>query len=119
MPLRLSHTTWDALDPYAIAQFWRELLDWRIQEPDTYQPGSDDCYLVSPHGYTVLFYRVPDAKKTKNRAHMDLTPEHSTRDHEITRAQQLGASIVDDRRHDLGWAVLADPEGNEFCILDG
>ena len=62
MSLRLSHTTWDALDPYAIAEFWRQLLDWSITEADTYKPGSDECYLTSPHGYTVLFYRVPDAK---------------------------------------------------------
>ena len=71
MSLRLSHTTWDALDPYAIAEFWRQLLDWSITEADTYKPGSDECYLTSPHGYTVLFYRVPDAKTVKNRAHMD------------------------------------------------
>ncbi len=74
MSLRLSHATWDALDPYAIAEFWRQLLDWSITEADTYKPGSDECYLTSPHGYTVLFYRVPDAKTVKTRAHMDLAP---------------------------------------------
>lgn len=47
MSLRLSHTTWDALDPYAIAEFWRQLLDWSITEADTYKPGSDECYLTS------------------------------------------------------------------------
>ena len=56
----------------------------------------------------------------KNRAHMDLrAAAGSTRDAEIERALALGAAMVDDRRVDLGWAVLADPEGNEFCILDG
>ena len=117
MSLRLSHTTRDALDPYAIAEFWRQLLDWSITEADTYKPGSDECYLTSPHGYTVLFYRVPDAKTVKNRAHMDLAPEDSTRDEQVERALDLGATLVDDRREDLGWAVMADPEGNEFCIL--
>lgn len=119
MSLRLSHTTWDALDPHPVAEFWRELLDWEIQEPDCYHPGSDECYLVSPHGYTILFFRVPDAKQVKNRAHMDLVPDGSTRDEQVDRAVQLGATIVDDRRGDLGWVVLADIEGNEFCILDG
>lgn len=117
MSLRLSHTTWDALDPYPVAEFWRELMGWEIHEPDCYTPGSDECYLISPHGYVVLFFRVPDAKQIKNRAHMDLVPEGTARDEEITRAESLGARIVDDRRADLGWAVMADPEGNEFCIL--
>lgn len=119
MTLRLSHTTWDALDPFPIAEFWRELMGWEISEPQCYEPGSDECYLITPDGYTVLFFRVPDAKKIKNRAHMDLVPDGSTRDEEITRAEKLGARIVDDRREDLGWAVMADPEGNEFCILGG
>ena len=118
MSLRLSHTTWDALDPHAVAEFWRVLMDWEVSEPETYHPGSDECYLVTPHGYTVLFYRVPDAKVVKNRAHMDLACEGATRDEEVERALGLGATMVDDRRADLGWAVLADIEGNEFCILD-
>lgn len=117
MPLRLSHTTWDALNPHAIAEFWRELMDWQIAEPELYHPGSDECYLVTPHGYTVLFYKVPDAKKFKNRAHMDLVPVGATRDEEVARALKLGAALADDRREDLGWAVMTDPEGNEFCIL--
>lgn len=117
MSLRLSHTTWDALDPHAVAEFWRKLLDCDISEPDSYHPGSDECYLISPDGYTVLFFKVPDAKHVKNRAHMDLVPEGSTRDEQISRALHLGAALVDDRRDDLGWAVMADPEGNEFCIL--
>ncbi|MCG7423431.1 MULTISPECIES: VOC family protein [Micrococcus] len=118
MSLRLSHTTWDALDPYAVAEFWRELMGWDVAEPDSYAPGSDECYLATAEGYTVLFYRVPDAKRVKNRAHMDLMTAGTTRDEEVERALGLGASMVDDRRGDLGWAVLADPEGNEFCILD-
>ena len=117
MSLRLSHTTWDAHDPHAVAEFWRELVSWEVAEPDCYRPGSDECYLVSPHGYTVLFYKVPDAKQVKNRAHLDLVPEGSTRDEEVERALRLGATMAEDRRDDLGWAVLRDPEGNEFCIL--
>ena len=118
MSLRLSHTTWDALDPYTVAEFWRQLLSWNVQEPDCYKPGSKECYLVSPDGYTILFFQVPDPKKVKNRAHMDLVPDHSTRDEQIARALNLGATLADDRRHDLGWAVLTDPEGNEFCSLE-
>ena len=119
MGLYLSHTTWDARDPFAVAQFWRALMGWEVAEPESYRPGSDECSLEAPNGTIVLFYRVPDAKQVKNRAHMDLRAQASTRDAEIERALALGAAMVDDRRSDLGWAVLADPEGNEFCILDG
>ena len=117
MSLRLSHTTWDAIDPHTVAEFWRELTNWAIHEPDCYHPGSDECYLVTPDGYIVLFFRVPDAKKVKNRAHMDLVPQGASQEEEVARALRLGAVMVDDHRHDLGWAVMADPEGNEFCIL--
>ncbi|ACV07517.1 VOC family protein [Kytococcus sedentarius] len=119
MGLRLSHTTWDALDPHTIAEFWRELTGWEVSEPESYHPGSDECYLVTPDGYTILFFRVPDAKRLKNRAHMDLRHSGTSRDEEVERALRLGATMVDDRREDLSWAVMADPEGNEFCILDG
>lgn len=120
MGLRLSHTTWDALDPYAVAEFWRALLEWPVAEPEVYHPGSDECYLVSPDGYTILFYKVPDAKTVKNRAHMDLRPaEGSSRDDELARALELGATMVEDLREEFGWVVLADIEGNEFCILNG
>lgn len=119
MSLTLSHTTFDSLDPFPTAEFWRELLGWEIHEPECYRPGSEECYLRGPKGEVLLFLRVPNAKKVKNRAHLDLVPENSTRDAEVERALELGARLVDDRRGDLGWAVLADPEGNEFCVLSG
>jgi predicted enzyme related to lactoylglutathione lyase len=55
----------------------------------------------------------------KNRMHMCLRPVEGTRDSEVDRIVSLGATIVDDRRdlQDGGWVVLADPEGNEFCVL--
>jgi hypothetical protein len=68
--------------------------------------------------------RVPEAKQVKNRVHLDLTPDSSTpqaRDAEIERVIALGATLVDDHRRPdgKGWVVLADPEGNEFCIERG
>lgn len=120
MALRLSHTTWDALDPHRVAEFWRHLTGWEVSEPQCHHPGSEECYLVTPDGHTVLFYQVPDAKRLKNRAHMDMVPaQGSSRDEEVARAVGLGATIVDDLRESLGWVVLADVEGNEFCILNG
>ncbi len=67
----------------------------------------------------LLFIEVPDVKQVKNRLHLDLMPGEGTRDEELERLLRLGARSVDDRRKPdgTGWVVLADPEGNEFCIL--
>jgi len=66
-----------------------------------------------------LFIEVPESKRVKNRVHFDLGPIDRTRDEEIERVRALGATELDDRRQldGTGWVVLADPEGNEFCIL--
>ncbi|MDO5512813.1 VOC family protein [Corynebacterium sp.] len=120
MSLRLSHTTFDSRDPFPIAEFWRELLGWEIAEPEIYHPGSEECYLISPDGFLLLFYYSPDVKAVKNRAHLDLRPDGgASRDAEVERALQLGATMVEDLRESHTWAVMADPEGNEFCILNG
>jgi hypothetical protein len=67
----------------------------------------------------LLFIEVPDAKQVKNRVHLDVKPAENTRDQELERLLQLGArQVADHRRPDgSGWVTLADPEGNEFCIL--
>jgi hypothetical protein len=69
--------------------------------------------------HKVLFIEVPDVKQVKNRIHFDLRPTEGTREEELARLVDLGAKPIDDlRRPDgRGWVVLADPEGNEFCIL--
>ena len=61
---------------------------------------------------------MPEAKTVKNRVHLDLTPTDRTRDEEVERLLGIGATLVaDHRRPDgTGWVVLADPEGNEFCV---
>jgi predicted enzyme related to lactoylglutathione lyase len=69
--------------------------------------------------HRLLFIEVPDSKQGKNRIHLDLRPADGTRDAELTRLAELGAAVVADRRNPdgTGWVVLADPEGNELCIL--
>jgi predicted enzyme related to lactoylglutathione lyase len=66
----------------------------------------------------LLFIKVPEGKAVKNRVHLDLVPARDTRDQEAARLLELGAMLVaDHRRPDgTGWVVLADPEGNEFCV---
>ncbi len=116
----ISHTTFDAIDAYAQSVFWGQVLG-SVQDPNEPDcPGDDECMIFSPDGsQRMLFIEVPEVKQVKNRLHLDLVPASGTRDEELARLLGLGASTVDDlRRPDgPGWVVLADPEGNEFCIL--
>ena len=115
------HITIDAHDPYALAQFWSRLTGYAVTDEDA--PGDDEVLIVSdqPGVPGLLFLRVPDAKTVKNRVHLDIQPPSGTRDEEVKRLLGLGARIVDDRRTEdgMGWAVMADPEGNEFCVERG
>lgn len=81
--------------------------------------NDDEAELRGPGGRCLEFLRVPEAKTVKNRMHLCLRPVDTTCDAEVDRIVGLGASVVDDRRgmDDGGWVVLADPEGNEFCVL--
>jgi len=116
----ISHTTIDAADAYAQSVFWAKVLGYAEDPDDPNEPGHEECMIFSPDGRTrVLFIEVPDTKQVKNRMHFDLVPAEGTRDAEAARLISIGATVVDDlRRPDgSGWVVLADPEGNEFCIL--
>jgi hypothetical protein len=78
--------------------------------------------IFSPDGrQRVLFIEVPEGKAVKNRIHFDLWPTDCTMNEEVDRLLGLGATVVHDLRDHrgpgTGWATLADPEGNEFCVL--
>ena len=116
----ISHTTIDSTDAYAQSLFWEKVLGYAQDPDDPNEPGHEECMIFSPDGRTrVLFIEVPERKQVKNRVHFDLVPAEGTRDAEADRLVSIGATVVDDlRRPDgSGWVVLADPEGNEFCIL--
>lgn len=109
----------DARDPMAQARWWAQVLADFVPDPE---PSSDpdplDAGLVAPDGRWLLFQRVPEPKAVKNRMHLCLRPVDRTRDEEVERLLALGATMVNDLREpESGWAVLADPEGNEFCVL--
>ena len=103
----------DCADPAALARFWAEALDY------TSQPGDDpDEAAIVPkdgRGTQLLFLRVPEGKTIKNRLHLDLRPEDQGK--EVERLLALGAKKVDIGQGSPTWVVLADPEGNELCIL--
>jgi hypothetical protein len=120
MTARISHTSIDSADAYAQSVWWAGVLGFAEDPDDPNAPGHEECMIFSPDRQTrVLFIEVPEKKQVKNRMHFDLVPAEGTRDAELARLLSLGATEVEDlRRPDgTGWVVLADPEGNEFCIL--
>lgn len=124
MASRLANLCFDAHDTFAQAQWWGRVLDDFVFDPEDTQegwnhPGAHESGLESTEGSRAwLFLAVPEGKELKNRVHPCLRPTDRTRDEEVERVLGLGATMVNDRREgDRGWAVLADPEGNEFCIL--
>jgi predicted enzyme related to lactoylglutathione lyase len=115
---RFQHITVDCRDPYELARFWSSATGWPISDED--EPGSSEVLIDPPDKVApqLLFIQVPEPKAGKNRLHLDLVPLSRTRDEEVARLLAAGATQVDDRRgaRGRGWVVLADPEGNEFCV---
>ncbi len=125
MTVRIRSITVDCRDPYLLVGFWSQVTGFHEDPANTNHPDDPEGLLVAPDGsVNLLFIRVPEAKQAKNRMHLDLTPEDpapQARDAEVQRVMGIGATFVaDHRRPDgKGWVVLADPEGNEFCIERG
>ena len=119
----ISHTTVDCADAFALSEWWKPVLGYVDLDGDPNLPGHEECMIRDPEtGHQVLFIEVPDGAKTvKNRIHFDLRPRTGSRDEELDRLLAHGAALVDDQRGKYGpgtgWVVLADPDGNEFCIL--
>jgi predicted enzyme related to lactoylglutathione lyase len=115
VPSALAVIAIDAVNPRLVADFWCAVLGWDVLDeedgivsigsPSGEQPGIDVC-------------RVPEAKTVKNRLHLDLRADGTGRATELARLLELGARRVDvGQSPDASWVVLADPEGNEFCLL--
>jgi catechol 2,3-dioxygenase-like lactoylglutathione lyase family enzyme len=125
MSLRIRHITVDCADPYRLAMFWAALLGYREDPREPNRPGAPEALILDPQGAPgLLFLRVPERKTGKNRLHFDIWPDGASgavlsRDQALAGVLELGAAVVDDRREPDGggWVVLADPEGNEFCLV--
>ncbi len=128
MALRWYTVVVDSRDVHAQARWWAEVMDWQV----VYE--ADDEVVIVPgwvtpevlqqvpwerQGPGMVFVPVPEGKQVKNRLHLDLAPHTSQdRDAEIQRLLDLGAERVEvGQGEDVTWTVLADPEGNEFCVL--
>ncbi|WP_329452553.1 VOC family protein [Streptomyces sp. NBC_01724] len=112
----LQNVAIDCADAYELARFWSSVTG-RPMDSDV-RPGDRETQVLLAEGPVLYFNQVPEAKTIKNRIHLCLRPETS-RDREVDRLLGLGATFVADHRNPdgSGWAVLADPEGNEFCVL--
>ena len=119
--LTLQCITVDAHDPLTLAHFWAEALGWKIGEGINDIEVWIERELGDPHktGFPdILFLKVPDSKVVKNRLHLDLRPEDQGA--EVARLEKLGAKKIDIGQStdpDTTWVVMADIEGNEFCVL--
>jgi hypothetical protein len=121
MTSRISHTSIDSRDAYAQSVWWAAVLGFQQDPENPDVPGDEECMIFSPDGdMPVLFIEVPEGKLLKNRLHFDLRPIDGSREQEVERLLALGAAeVADHRRPDgSGWVTLADPEGNEFCVLN-
>jgi len=128
MASRLTELSLDCHDPDRLADFWAAALDWVVldREPGLVEIGparSDDRELLSavrsgPVAPTMFLAAVEEDKVVKNRLHLDLSPIDRSRDEEVQRLLALGATHADvGQTGEESWTVLADPEGNEFCVL--
>jgi hypothetical protein len=119
MACRFSELVLDSRDPEALAAFWAAVLDYRVLGRD-----GDGAVEIGPEaGFggaapTLVFAPVPDPTPGKVRLHIDLSATDREQDEELDRLLGLGASRADvGQQGDEGWHVLADPEGNQFCLL--
>ena len=115
MTIAINSLTVDSHDPRAVAAFWSAALDW----PILYE--SADEVMIAPFDerkpgvFPVLFLKNSDDKRVKNRWHFDLAPEDQAA--EVARLEGLGARRADIGQGEVDWVVMADVEGNEFCVL--
>jgi len=115
MPVIVHHIVVDAHDLAALARFWARALNWQVLSERERE------VVIGPHQSAPIgmcFMPATERKTVKNRLHLDLTTIAEDRDAEIDRLLLLGAQRVEiGQTGDESWTVLADPEGNEFCVV--
>ena len=114
MGSKLAELVVDAADPQHLARFWSAVLGW---QPTGRYAGAVEIAAPGGHGPSLTFVPVPEAKTSKNRLHIDVNPVGCDQEQEVERLVGLGARRVDIGQGERSWVVLADPEGNEFCVL--
>jgi Glyoxalase-like domain len=122
---KLTELAIDCADPSGLARFWCSVLDYEVQDEadGTVTIGSplvpEGRSRPGPVPPTLTFARVTEGKTGKNRLHLDVSPADREQGEEVRRLLGLGARPADVGQGEVSWVVLADPEGNEFCVLAG
>jgi Glyoxalase-like domain len=115
MPCKFTELVIDSTEPRRLAEWWAAVLGYSVTE------GTDEAVEISGGPGvqpTLVFVPVPEPKLVKNRLHIDLNAsDGSTQKAELQRLLALGARHADVGQQNVSWHVLADPEGNEFCLL--
>lgn len=112
MAIQWFSLTVDTRDPVMLSRWWAEVLDYQVvYEEDSYTAIAKDDRTFPG----IIFNRVGEVKAAKNRLHWDLNPTDQAA--EVERLLRMGASRVDVGQGEVSWVVMADPEGNEFCVL--
>jgi catechol 2,3-dioxygenase-like lactoylglutathione lyase family enzyme len=113
MTSRISEICFDCTDAERMAEFWCAVLGYRVGESD-----DEGIELIGqPSSPVILMLRDPRPKREKNRLHLDINAVDRTQEEEVERILALGATRIDIGQGEPTWVVLADPEGNEFCVL--
>lgn len=129
MTSRLTEIIIDSRDPLTLAKWWAQVLDYQVADhtkegwvgitawaTEAERP-SEDAYRAAAQVPMISFVPVPEAKTIKNRNHLDIWSIDRTQDEEVAWLEERGARRVDIGQGDVSWVVMADPEGNEFCVL--
>ncbi|MGH3385979.1 MAG: VOC family protein [Nocardioidaceae bacterium] len=126
MTCKFTELAIDCADPHGLARFWCSVLGYEVQDETdgTITIGSplvpEGKNRVGPVPPTMTFALVPEGKTAKNRLHLDVNPTDRDQADEVRRLLDLGARPADvGQTGEESWVCLADPEGNEFCVLAG
>ncbi|HVB14395.1 MAG TPA: VOC family protein [Candidatus Dormibacteraeota bacterium] len=129
MTSRVTEIIVDSRDPLNLAKWRAEVLNYQVATPapegwvgispwaTREERPSDNAYRAGAQVPTIVFVPVPEAKTVKNRTHLDIWSIDRTRDEEVAWLVERGARRVDIGQGNVSWVVMADPEGNEFCVL--
>ena len=121
MTTRLVHLAIDSRDPLSAATFWAQALGWEVpyESPEEAVAAPVGFEYPGTSAVPLIFIPVPEAKTVKNRVHLDLaSASFDAQAAQVERLLGLGATRIDIGQGDVPWVVMADPDGNEFCVLE-
>ncbi|MCW2935686.1 MAG: glyoxalase [Actinomycetia bacterium] len=121
MATRLVQIAMNARDDSAVGRFWAEALGWTMSSegPSVTNLEPEGLTYPDPIAVYIDIIAVPEPKTVKNRVHVDLATTSAAHQADlVARLKDLGATPADVGQGNVPWTVLADPEGNEFCVLE-